>query len=140
MYLAQNLKYLRERSGEKQKNIAGLLSVAQRTVSKYENSECEPDIEKLILFADHFGVTIDDLLRKDLCPSKPVYASNLKYFREKHGMKQEDIADLLEVSLFNACKYENGKIYPTVIQLMKLADFFGVTLDQMVKQDLSKEV
>lgn len=140
MYLAQNLKYLRERSGEKQKNIADLLFVAKQTVSTYENGECEPNIERLILLADHFGVTIDDLLRKDLCPPKPMYASNLKYFREKYGMKQEDIADLLEVSLSAACKYENGKIYPTVIQLMKLADFFGVTLDQMVKQDLSKEV
>ena len=36
-------------------------------------------------------------------------------------------------------KYEKSERAVDVEKLMKLADFFGVTLDQMVKQDLSKE-
>jgi transcriptional regulator with XRE-family HTH domain len=35
---------------------------------------------------------------------------------------------------------ENGKYEPSIENLEKLADFFGVTMDQIVKQDLSQEV
>ncbi len=83
MYLAQNLKYMRERNGEMQKDIADFLSVSKPTAGRYESGECEPDIRKLIALADHFGVTIDDLLRKDLRQPMPMYARNLKYLRKK---------------------------------------------------------
>ena len=54
-------------------------------------------------------------------------------------MKQEDIANLLGVSKATASKYENGNVDLTALQLVILSDFFGVTLDQLVKTDLSKE-
>ena len=138
MYLAQNLKYLRERNGELQKDMCELLGVTEATMSKYESGYIEPDIEKLITLADHFGVTIDDLLRNDLCP-KPMYARNLKHLRKKHGMSQKDVADLLEMGRSVVSLYEIGYREMSIEDLTILADYFGVTLDQMVKQDLSKE-
>lgn len=62
MYLAQNLRYLRERRGEAQKDIADLLGVPKTTMSSYENGYIEPNIEKLILLAEHFGITLDELI------------------------------------------------------------------------------
>lgn len=76
MYLAQNLKYLRERNGELQKDMCELLGVTEATMSKYESGYIEPDIEKLITLAEHFGVTIDDLILKELKPPIPLYVSN----------------------------------------------------------------
>ena len=54
-------------------------------------------------------------------------------------MSQKDIGDFLGVTPKCVSKYENGESEVSVKKLMKLADFFGVTLDQMVKHDLSKE-
>ena len=96
MYFAQNLKYLRECKGETQKDIAEVLSVSKQTASVYEKGEIEPDIAKLIMLADHFEITIDDLLRKDLRPPKPMCARNLKHLREKNGFKQKEIGDLIK--------------------------------------------
>ena len=138
MYLAQNIKYLREYKGELQKDIADLLGVSISTMSKNESGDYEPDIEKLITLADHFGVTIDDLLRNDLC-LKPMYARNLKHLRKKHGMSQKDVADLLKMGRAAVSLYEIGYREMSIEDLTILADYFGVTLDQMVKQDLSKE-
>lgn len=139
MYLPQNIKYLREKKGEMQKDIAELLSVSKQTASVYEKGEIEPDIAKLIMLADHFEITIDDLIRKDLRPAKPMCADNLKYLREKYEMSQEEIAHLIKTSKSNISKYENGSVRLSVEQLMKISEYFGVTLDQLVKQDLSKE-
>lgn len=139
MYFAQNLKYLRECKGETQKDIAEVLSVSKQTASVYEKGEIEPDIAKLIMLADHFEITIDDLLRKDLRPPKPMYAKNLKYLREKYGMSQEETSKLLgHKDKSSCCLVENGKQKLSVEQLMKISEYFGFTLDQFVKQDLSE--
>lgn len=138
MYLAQNIKYLRENKGEMQKDIADLLSVSKQTASVYEKGEIEPDIAKLIMLADHFEITIDDLIRKDLRPPRPMCASNLKYLRGKYGISQEEMARLLKTSKPSISKYENGTVKLSVEQLMKISEYFGFTLDQFVKQDLSE--
>ena len=43
LYLAQNLKYLRSKTREKQRDIAELLGVSEMTVSRYESGENEPE-------------------------------------------------------------------------------------------------
>lgn len=141
MYLAQNLKYLRKRNNESQNDIAKLLFVSQRCISQYENNEIRPDIEKIIFLSKHYNVTLDELILKDLRPSESIYIINIRFLRKKHEMTQKGMAALLGYrgkQGYNAI--ETGKTKPSVEDLEKLADFFGVTLDQLVKQDLSKEM
>lgn len=97
MYLAQNIKYLREYKGELQKDIADLLGVSISTMSKYESGDCEPDIEKLIMLADLVGITVDDLIRKELKSPIPLYTLNIRYMRKKQGMLQADVGKLIGV-------------------------------------------
>ena len=68
MYLDQNLKYLREKAGETQQDIADLLKISQRAVSKYERGQIKPELENLILLSEHFKVSIDDLLKIEMKP------------------------------------------------------------------------
>lgn len=70
LYLAQNLKYLRERNGKLQKDMCELLGVTEATMSKYESGYIKPDIKKLITLADHFGVTLDQMVKQDLSKEK----------------------------------------------------------------------
>ena len=136
----QNIKNLRERKGLTQQELAVRVDVAQATVANWESGRREPDINILIRIAKLFNVTLDELVMKELTPPIPMYARNLAYLRRKHGMTQADVANLLGVSKATSCKYENGDVEPNVEQLIKLAEFFGVTMDQIIKQDLSQEV
>ena len=146
MYLAENLKYLRQKKGETQKDISRLLSVAgygysEMTVSRYENGECEPELQKVIILAEHFNVTTDELLTVDMKNVKPLYLLNLRFLRKKYNMTQQDISDLLGFrDKSSCCLIKKGITLLTLEQSIKLSDYFGVTLDQLVKQDLSKEV
>jgi len=66
-------------------------------------------------------------------------AKNLKLLRKKYGILQEETAKLFELKdKSSCCLVENGKQKLSVEQLIKLSEYFGVTLDQFVKQDLAR--
>lgn len=138
--IGQNIKNLRERKGMTQKELAAALGITRSALSTYEVGIREPNHATTIAIAKLFNMTLDELVMKELTPPIPMYARNLAYLRRKHGMTQADVANLLGVSKATSCKYENGDVEPNVEQLIKLADFFGVTMDQIIKQDLSQEV
>ena len=52
--------------------------------------------------------------------------------RKEKMLKQEEAADLLEVSLSSYCRYERGEREPDASTLCRFADFYGVTLDYLV--------
>lgn len=141
VYLAQNLKYLREKKGFTQQEFAGVLGVKQRTISSWEYQSRTPDLETIVKLAKCLCVSLDDLILRDLRPPVPQYASNLLYLRKLHGMTQEDMADFLGYrgkQGYNAVEIGKAKI--SVENLEKISDFFGVTMDQLVKRDLRKEL
>ena len=137
----RNIKKLREQNGLTQQELAVRVDVAQVTVANWESGRRKPDINILIRIAKLFNVTLDELVMKELTPPIPMYARNLAYLRRKHDMTQQQISELVglknksSISLIEAGKYDLS-----VDNLEKLADFFGVTMDQIIKQDLSQEV
>jgi transcriptional regulator with XRE-family HTH domain len=56
------LRELRDDRKLSQQELAQLIYVTAGTISNYENNRHLPDVDKLILLADHFGVTTDYLL------------------------------------------------------------------------------
>lgn len=139
MYLASNLKYLRDRRGETQKDLSALLKVSEMSVSRYESGENEPELLKVIAIAEHFNVRIDDLLKSDLRHPASICGRNLKYLRGRYEMSQGDMARLLNTrNQQNVSRYELGQNEMSIEQMLKVADYFGVTLDQFIKQDLSE--
>ncbi len=56
------LEELRKDGKMTQKELADVIYVTTGTISNYENDRYLPDIEKLIMLADYFHVTIDYLL------------------------------------------------------------------------------
>lgn len=61
MNLSETIAKYRNAAGETQGQLAELLGVSNRTVSKWENSEGEPDVGTLMKIAEHYGVTLDEL-------------------------------------------------------------------------------
>lgn len=60
--MVRNLKYLREKRGLSQSQLADELGVTQQSVNKYENHTTEPDIEMLIRIAKFFDTSVDFLV------------------------------------------------------------------------------
>lgn len=59
--------------------------------------------------------------------------ANLKVFRRQRGFTQEDIAEKLGVSRQAVAKWERGDTFPDILNCIKLADIYGVTVDMLVR-------
>src|SRR5690625_2103158 len=56
---------------------------------------------------------------------------NIKIFREQFHLTQEQLAIKINHSRSTIAKWENNTLIPDVESLIKLSDFFNVTLDQL---------
>jgi len=59
----------------------------------------------------------------------------IKENRTAKNMTQEDLANEFFVSRPLISKWENGRSYPDLEQLIKLSDFFDLTLDELMRGD-----
>jgi transcriptional regulator with XRE-family HTH domain len=66
MYLALNLKYLRNKHGQSQQQLSETLGIGRSTLAEYEREKTEPNVATLVKIAEHFKISIDDLLLKNL--------------------------------------------------------------------------
>ncbi len=66
MYLSANLKYLRKKSGKTQDALSAELKIGRTTIANYESGISEPNVETLVIFANYFGISLDDLLSKKM--------------------------------------------------------------------------
>lgn len=66
MNLATNLKFLRKRSGKTQDALSSEVNIGRTTIANYEAGISEPNVDTLLLFAKYFGISLDDLLSKNM--------------------------------------------------------------------------
>ena len=66
------------------------------------------------------------------------FSEHLSYLREKHQLKQSDIAEAVGVTVRGSRNYERGVREPTLSTLVALADFYGLTLDELVCRERSQ--
>jgi len=67
---SERLKELRTAKGETQKQIAGLLGIAERNYRRYEAGDVDPTASNITLLADHFDVSTDYLLGRSNNPKR----------------------------------------------------------------------
>ena len=63
MSIADRIQTLRKSKGISQEELADKIGVSRQAVSKWESGQSAPDIEKIILLSEFFGVTTDFLLK-----------------------------------------------------------------------------
>lgn len=59
----------------------------------------------------------------------------IRDYRKKAGLSQEQLAEKLHVSRQAITKWENNKGVPDISNLISISDEFGVTLDELIKED-----
>ena len=63
MKVSDRIRELRKIKGISQDELAEKLGVSRQAVSKWENEQSIPDIDKIILLSDYFEVSTDYLLK-----------------------------------------------------------------------------
>ena len=63
------------------------------------------------------------------------FSDSLKAIRVKSGKKQREAAEYLGVNIRTYQYYEEGRNEPAIPVLERLADFFMVSLDELVGRD-----
>ena len=68
--------------------------------------------------------------------------ANIKKLREDRGIKQSEIADLVGMHRSNYSKIENGQREISLAAVDKIADFFNISIDELVHmgQEIPKEI
>ncbi|MBQ4066679.1 MAG: helix-turn-helix transcriptional regulator [Clostridia bacterium] len=64
--------------------------------------------------------------------------NRIRHLREKASLRQIDVANATGIDQKTLSNYETEKTYPDSYSLIRLADFFGVTIDYLVCRDESR--
>ncbi|MGK7379236.1 helix-turn-helix domain-containing protein [Planococcus sp. 1R117A] len=62
----------------------------------------------------------------------PKLSENLKLFREKNKLTQQLVSQHLKITKAVYVKYEAGSAEPNLKLLMKMADLYSVSLDELI--------
>lgn len=62
-------------------------------------------------------------------------ANNLKYYREKAGFTQEQVANELRITRQSISRWENGKSYPDLDNLVLISELYHVSIDHLIKEN-----
>ena len=69
--------------------------------------------------------------------SKEIFARNLRYYMERSGMNQKEMARIVGVSAPAFCEWLNAKKYPRIDKIEILANYFGILKSDLI-EDKSK--
>lgn len=64
------------------------------------------------------------------------YGEALKYQRETLGLSQLELAAQTGISHQNINRWEKGEVLPNIDFCVQLADFYGITLDELIGRKL----
>ncbi len=62
-------------------------------------------------------------------------AENIKFYRNQLGLTQGQLAEILHGKKSLISNYENGYSTPDIYTLCRLAEFFDITLDELVEYE-----
>lgn len=74
---------LRKANGMTQKELGEKLFVSDKTISRWERDECEPELSLIPVIAEIFNISTDELLRGERIPATPISEENYKIKTEK---------------------------------------------------------
>ena len=149
------LKALRQKNNLTQEQLANELNThyhlneSKATISQFEHNKRIPDLDRLINIADYFQVSLDYL-----CCNKSndnVRCNNpgtrIKRLIKKNGLSQKEFVDKFNEkygysdSEATISQYVNNKRTPEIDKMVKIADFFNVTLDYiMCRTDIDSDM
>lgn len=132
------IRELRVEKGITQVKFAQMLSTSQANISGWELEKWEPDKNALKKMSEIFGCSIDYILGNDKdidFSKKNLPMDKLKQLREERNISQSQLGEIIGAARSTICQYEAGKREPDLETLIKLADYFQVSVDYLIGHD-----
>lgn len=64
------------------------------------------------------------------------YGEAIKYQRELAGISILELSKKIGTSHQNISRWERGEVIPSINFCVKLADFYGISLDELIGRDI----
>lgn len=66
------------------------------------------------------------------------FSINLNYIKRINALNNNDLCEVLDLTVSTVSKLINDKAYPTVDALLKISETFGYTIDDLLKIEIEK--
>lgn len=97
MIIADKITEERKKNGWSQEELAARLSVSRQTVSKWEGAQSVPDLQKVIMLAEVFGVSTDYLLKDEINTVAPDQKAVLEEGTALRKVSMEEANDFMNM-------------------------------------------
>lgn len=141
--IEKRIKFLRERYGYSQREIAEVLGTDRSLIALWENGYANIALKQLIKLAYFYQVPIDYLLGiiDEIDSYSYHFISDmnliniglkLKEIRKKANLTQEKFAQKIDTKRSSISYYEIGKMMISTADLKQICETFGVSADYIV--------
>lgn len=139
--ILNRLKDIRENNDLKQKDIAKILNISRPNYTGWETKEKIIPLERLNDFCNYFninmnyviGLTNDKVvINKKIILDKKVIGENIKEFRNKNNITQEELALKLGTTHSVISAYENEHTRILTAFLINLCKVYSLSADSIV--------
>lgn len=143
MTFGETVKRYREAQDLTLQDMAEDLKMTRQQINYIENNTINPCINTVILFADYFGLTIEAMYGRnrqvnyDNCFG--TLSENLKRYKEESGLSYYAIEKETGIRDSNLIVMIKKTKNPKMETLIKLADLFEVSVDELVGRKLVEE-
>lgn len=69
-----------------------------------------------------------------------MFKENILMLRNMHGISQEELAEKIGISRQAYAKWESGATVPDIEKCKALADYYGVTVDSLLKTETEERI
>lgn len=135
-FVASNLKFLRKQTGLSQEQFAMQLDLNRGNIASYEKGTAEPSIDKLIKFADFFGINVTTFIQEDLTKHSLVEA--MKNKQEAKNDEGRGFSFSSESSFMDTDNLNTHQLRKDISYIAQNVERIANALEALAK--LSKEV
>ena len=136
----KRIKELRNKNNLTQLDLSNILGISQATMAQYEAGARRIPLGLIQALSDYFNLSFDELIGYRTKKSQNDYinndnkilGSNIKNLRNNKKISLEELSTELDISIDNLGNYENGSKNIPITELLKFANFFEVSVDQLV--------
>jgi transcriptional regulator with XRE-family HTH domain len=149
----EKVRYLRRQKGLTQTDVSEALAASGSHISNIEAGRKSPSLETVIRIADTLCVATDYLLRDSIAVDTPVdyiptqspgrenvltlFGAKLRHLRTQRGMHQTELSLHLNLrTQAHISLLESGRKEPSIDLVLRIADFFGVSTDYLLRDAL----
>lgn len=137
----KNLQKLRENNSLSRNDLSSKIGITNTMIYMYEKMNKTPNLSVASEIAKYFGVSIDELCYKEeeiLHNDKLLeFGKTLKEYRKANNITQKELSKITKIKIDTISRYEKGLETPTLNNLIKLSNFFEISIDEIIGRKIN---